>query len=516
MAHLALVTHWQSGGAEGGDYDYYRSNSCRRRYSRWSSEKDEEEADETSSQSGYEMGDVFDEGLSANHWSGRDGQEIHLGEIDLDQEEIVAPQPLEDWTISREEFEGYTGNAGMTLERWNHRAAVVIWPQRDHFQVLCSAGTDAAIVGLEAMVRKRKRFRKSEQDEQRSSCLEFADAIIDAWTPQRFRSSWRHDQDSIDRSTFVVMLQELDAPDLVCRFLAQVMPQDVGVQLHESFPAFCRRHGWKSFESSLVAVIDSSSTATILRNACWLEILCLERKNDPDRTELCRRLAKHIVAALTRIDRRRPKRRSPDDALDNWQDDNRPTQPIGRPALLTALVKSLVAVEAEKSLARLIDHTLALSAKYELNDVHLKTIFGLQAWLTRKSYKPNPAVSRWLEHCRAALEQRTAAAPQPPTDYRRAAKLSCDCDDCRELSRFLADLRQSVHKFSVAQNRRRHLHQIIDDNACDLNHITTRKGRPFTLVCTKTTASYEAACQVYSRDLENLKRLQSIQEAIER
>mgnify|MGYP000179807652 CR=1 FL=1 len=36
-------------------------------------------------------------------------------------------------------------NAGMTIERWYHRAAVVIWPRERHFDVLCGAGTDAAI-----------------------------------------------------------------------------------------------------------------------------------------------------------------------------------------------------------------------------------------------------------------------------------------------------------------------------------------------------------------------------------
>jgi hypothetical protein len=45
----------------------------------------------------------------------------------------------------------------------------------------------------------------------------------------------------------------------------------------------------------------------------------------------------------------------------------------------------------------------------------------------------------------------------------------------------------------VRKERRQHLHQIIDRHGCDLTHITDRRGSPQTLVCTKTTASYEAA-----------------------
>ena len=53
-----------------------------------------------------------------------------------------------------EEFEGYTGNAGMTLDRWYRHAAVVLWPQRTHFDVLCDAGLFHAVPALEAMVRR--------------------------------------------------------------------------------------------------------------------------------------------------------------------------------------------------------------------------------------------------------------------------------------------------------------------------------------------------------------------------
>jgi hypothetical protein len=149
-AHLALVTHWQSGSAEGDDYGYSRG---RQRYRSWSYDDDEDEQyfdDGT----GHEMGEVYEESVSINYWSNRDGNKIAYGEMDLDTAEIVSNVPREDWDLGREEFEGYTGNAGMTLERWYHRAAIVIWPKENNFRVLCDAGTDAPISGLKSMVGK--------------------------------------------------------------------------------------------------------------------------------------------------------------------------------------------------------------------------------------------------------------------------------------------------------------------------------------------------------------------------
>ena len=153
VAHLALATHWQSGSAEGGDYGY-------RRYSRWSYDEEDEEPDDGT---GHEMGEIYDESMSLDHWSDRQGRKIPLGRMNLQRDEIVSPKPPEEWELSREEFEGYTGNAGMTLERWYRRAAVVVWPQERHFEVLCNTGTDAAIAGLESMVTQGKRAAKSKR-----------------------------------------------------------------------------------------------------------------------------------------------------------------------------------------------------------------------------------------------------------------------------------------------------------------------------------------------------------------
>ncbi|MFZ0015160.1 MAG: 2OG-Fe(II) oxygenase, partial [Acidimicrobiia bacterium] len=139
VAHLALVTFWQSGSAEGGYDGGYRYGRYRRRY--WDNDDEYEYDDDDDDASLYEMGEVYDQSLVANHWSDRQGGKVGLGDIHLDEEEIVDYLAVEEWEASREEFEGYTGNAGMTLERWYHRAAVVIWPRDKHFEVLCTAGT---------------------------------------------------------------------------------------------------------------------------------------------------------------------------------------------------------------------------------------------------------------------------------------------------------------------------------------------------------------------------------------
>ncbi len=501
-AHLALVTHWQSGSAEGGDYGYSRG---RERYRSWSyDDEDGEDDDESFDEgTGHEMGEVYEESLSINHWSDRNGNKIAYGEMDLEKAEIVSNVPYEDWDLGREEFEGYTGNAGMTLERWYHRAAIVIWPKQNNFTVLCDAGTDAAISGLKSMVGTWKRIRKSDQPKQRESCLEFATAIIHTWSPPKFNYQSYAVKEKVDRSEFPLLLQELDDADLVVRFLTEVMPNDGKIQLGKAFPIFCKRHGWPTFEAGLTAIFDAASHETVGRNTALLETICLQRDKNADRMNVCKELAEHAVNALQRFDNH--------SSADDWR-----VERIDRAALLVSLVKSLVSVDCTEPLEELFDHTLSQNKTYDLTDARLAAIFALESWLGKKLGKTRRAISCWLEHCRTELEQRTEHAPTPFTDFRRAAKLSCNCADCRELSGFLADPDKSVNRFKVSKARRQHLHRIIDGNGCDLTHVTIRNTNPQTLVCTKTTASYQLACKVYARDTENLKRLRALEKKINR
>ena len=491
-AHLALITHWQSGSAEGDYGDTYGRGN----YSSWS--HDDEESNEPTD---YEMEEVFDESLSINYWSDRHGNKIAFGEMDLEEAEIVSDTPSADWDLSRQEFEGYTGNEGMTLERWYHRAAIVLWPKKNSFDVLCAAGTDAAISGLKSIVSDWKSAKKSDQPQQRKSCLEFAAAIITSWGPPRASLNPYLVKTQPDRSAFPDLLQELDDPELVVRLMNEVMPKDGNIQLGESFPSFAKRHGWPMFESGLTAIIAEPSPATISRNTTMLATLCLDRDKNVDRLNVCEHLAEQVVTAIQQLDNQ------PSKSASNFAK-------IDRAGLLTSLIKALLSIEATESLDKLIDHTLSHPQLHDLTDVHLAAIFALEPCWDRKLGKANRVVSRWLGHCRTELVRLTAHAPLAPTDFRRAEKLSCRCVDCLELSQFLANPSESAHRFPLRKERRQHLHQIIDRNKCDLTHVTTRTGSPFTLVCAKTTTSYQEACKVHARYLEDLKRLRAVEAKI--
>ena len=215
---------------------------------------------------------------------------------------------------------------------------------------------------------------------------------------------------------------------------------------------------------------------------------------------MCARLCEITVVGLERSDAEPPK--------NPWM-----LRELDRTALLVTLVNAMLDIGAKCPLRNLLAHTLAHRELYDLTDTHLAAIFKLAPRLEALS-PPGRAIGHWLSACRRELRARTAQAPQMPADYRRDAELSCKCTDCRTLARFLADPNERECRLPLNENRRGHLRGVINTNRCDVTHVTERKGRPFKLVCTKTTASYDRACETFERDQHNLSQLVGIEKGL--
>jgi hypothetical protein len=220
---------------------------------------------------------------------------------------------------------------------------------------------------MSPMVKSLKRATKTRREEKRQECLSFAAAIIDSWQPFAYRPSW--EQSDVDRNLFPVSLCELNDPQLVRRFLTELMPADSTVQLDKSFGKFCKQHGWASFERELTAVIEATTAATIARNAELLRLLCVLRDASAERIELCGRLSERMVHAVETLD---------NTPAQDWQ-----AREVDRAALLCSLVTAMLAVCEEKPLGRMIDYTLPCG-KFDLADTHLAAMFILEKRL-RKS-----------------------------------------------------------------------------------------------------------------------------------
>ena len=117
-------------------------------------------------------------------------------------------------------------------------------------------------------------------------------------------------------------------------------------------------------------------------------------------------------------------------------------------------------------------------------------------------------MQRLRQVCVAHLRARIAEPLEPPRDWTRASTLTCSCARCTLLAQFLADPGQPTWAFKAAEADRQHVAGTIRASGCDLDLVTERKGRPYTLICTKNQASYERRVQQRRADLAALARLE--------
>ena len=472
-AYLALLTLHELGEAEGDDYGGYNS-----RYS---------EPDD------YTMGEIYDRSLTAKKWTDPHGNPIDFGELTIDEEEIVSVIDLTD-VEPEEEFEGYTGNAGMELQRWYRHGAIVLWPENRHFEILCDAGIESALAGLQQMVKQWK--GDSADGELKQRCILFAQTILARW-PKR-ENNYIHYADDRKSHNMPALLDVLDDRELIAGYIGDVLDRDATEHPERSLARLCKRHGWLTYQKPLTLLLKNTNNSTITRNFTILESLCVNKDEHADRYSLCKGLAAHALRALKDLDGTK-------DDESSWHGKS-----SDRKELITLLFKSLKAVGATDPLAELVDHIVNLPEEYVLTTVQIPALFDLATWLGRTLGAECSSLVSWLDSCRRDLITRTENEPQPPSDWKRPVKLSCSCTYCRELSSFLNNPDETSHRFRLRKDRRQHLHQIIERHQCDTTHVTERRGSPQTLVCEKTNGTYERLHQAYKLDCEHLAKIEEI------
>ncbi len=492
QAYLSLLTLWESGAGE-DDYEP-------RRRGRWYHDDDDEE------QGDHEMVEIYETTLTAEHWSDSDGHCPAFGSMAVGREEIVPPESLTSVKPSTSSS-GYTGNEGVTVNRWYRHAAIVLWPNARHFDVLCDCGVQAAIASLRQSIETwQKTAKKNAASKER--CVEFATKVV-----ARCVSADCGDAEAND---FLEVLIALDVPELVRVFLRDIVGSNRVSKPGKAVRSACEKHGWETFQkeiTTMFTVMTAKSATQIAgpdvnlleRNLDLLEALCTSKSrrkgNDEERIKLCVKLAGVFAANLETLDKAATTAHS-------WQ-----YRIVKRSALLVSLTRSLLAIQQFELYSKIVARMLVDTKLYPLAD-HIKALTSLQPWLKTHLKTRCEGVSRWVVATRNQLESLTVQEPAPPSDFRREANIDCKCADCAELRRFLLDPKEEVHRFRMAEGRRSHLENTIGHPGCDVNCKTERVSSPHVLVCTKNTASFKARLKKYHENCQHLTTLRAIEKAL--
>ncbi len=135
---LALADVHETWSCE-DDWGYSGYGYGRRRRG-WSARYDEDDGDEeTDRDEDYTLIELFDSDVELRHWVGTSNKRVQAISGEVLDDEICFTKPSVDLEPFKSEHEGYTGNAGNTVDRWYHRAAVLLWPRTRTFAIRAKA-----------------------------------------------------------------------------------------------------------------------------------------------------------------------------------------------------------------------------------------------------------------------------------------------------------------------------------------------------------------------------------------
>jgi hypothetical protein len=484
MVHLAQVSRHLSQFADDGSFErsYSRSYRTPRR--------------------DLEIGETYEDDLSGTQWTDVRGQKQPWGDIAFDLSAIVSSVPIDDWKPTSEEFEGYTGNAGNTLDRWYHRSAIVVWRRDRHFDVVASSGAANSMPLYRSMTAKLAKTPTKRLEEARSDCIRFARAIITHWPHNFVGYGHPATQEKSPLDDFPEHLLTLHDRGTIAQFLTTLAERDSSLRLSSFVVAACRELGWSAFAKELKHLLSARPNThrrqeMPFRDVEWLSAFCCDKTADPNKSALAQELC---ALAVERFCEPRPPRPP------YYAPYHRRETSVAEKSL-PLLLKALAASGRDEDLSRVLQFVRESPAEFSLDDCQVPCLKSLVPWSQKQFGSVHPHLASWLVSVRQQLESATARQPAPPADWVRPADVACKCQFCAELNAFLADPANEVGRIPAREDARQHLIGMIGRHQCDVNHALERKGSPFSLVLTKTSGSFDRAVKRFEADRKLLSAL---------
>ena len=463
----------------------------------WYDDYDEDDDEYSGGASGgereYDVQDLVDSEVALTHWTGPDGTRLEETSLSVDGDEVCASTETGDLEPYSAEYEGYMGNWGNTLDRWYHRAAVVVWPRDqafanraetspawalDELAAMASAGdvpgAQAAVATLAPFWESALRGR-TPQDRGRVSgifgkALRAADAVADAESAaillRPFRIENLTDADVNPFAKIAGGYGQLWAAELLRTWFG-------GDQSAWAYGGGQDRPQWVAdWLPGLCAGLHATggggaAAARRLLDLAW------------------EWLGKDTGAGLASSS---PSRR--DEKLAG----------LGRPLASVLLAAAAIgAVGTRDAVCGYIRKQDEAVTALEMSALRAA------AEPPRDGARGDAGFGDLAADCAARLRARLARPRRASGDWSiELPSGGCTCHLCGTLGEFLGDKSRRTFEWPLAQQGRQHVHSRIDAAELPVTHVTRRQGRPYTLVLNKTDALFAREREGRARDETDL------------
>ncbi len=475
------------------DYDDYRYGR------RWDDDYDEDEYDDdgnSGNDTQYEIQDLIDSEVAITHWTGPDGTRLEETSLRVDGTEACASTPTGDLEPYSSEYEGYMGNWGNTLDRWYHRAAVIVWPREqafanraetspawalDELAAVATAG-DASVAQATAAtlapfwdgaLRARTGEERGRVSGLLGKALRAAAAVADAETAAMLLRPFRIENltDALGNSFGKI------ADGYGQQWTAQLLRTWFGGdQQAWAYSGGRERPQWVADRlPGLCAGLQATGSAGALASRQILDLAWEWLRND-------------IATGLASSS---PSYRG--EKLGG----------LGKP--LSSVLTAAAAIGAADTRDAVSGHIRKLQDTVTALEM---SALRAAAELPRDGARGNVGFGDLAADCAARLGARLARPQRASGDWSIGLPAGgCTCDLCDTLRVFLEDKSRRTFEWPLAKQRRQHVHSRIDTAELPVTHQTRRQGSPYTLILNKTEALFAREQEVRIGDETDLKWL---------
>ena len=466
-------------------------------YQDWYDEDDHENSsDEGGSEGEYDIQELIDSEVTLTHWTGPEGTRLEETSLYVDRREVCASTPTGHLAPYSSEYEGYMGNWGNTLDRWYHRAAVVVWPREQAFANRAESSPSWALDEIAAMA------SAGDVPGARAAAATVApfwDTVLGGRTPEDRGRVWRIFGPALRAADAVS-----DAPT-AAMLLRPFHIEDLDHESVESFGKIAGRYGQR-WTSELLRTWFGRDQPTWAygggqERPQWVAVrlpgLCarLHASGSVGATAAQRLidlawewLGQDIGTGLA----------SP---APSYRDEK--LGDLGRP--LASVLMAATAIGAASTRG-----TVSGYVREQRDVVTTLEMSALRAAteVSGDGARGDAGFGDLAADCAARLRTRLARPQRASGDWSVELPTgSCTCELCDTLRVFLEDKSRRTFQWPLAKERRRHVHARIDAAELPVTHMTRRQGRPFTLVLNKTDALFAREQEARTRDETDLEWL---------
>jgi hypothetical protein len=403
------------------------------------------------------------------HWLDRAGHLLNYEDSCGRAYRIIWTKANDEFDPFQSEYEGFMGNYGNTMDRWYHRAAIVLWQRSEHYAVHFEM--DPQHVMDELLM-----LSKSEGQEKKVS--EIIHTLLPVWG----NYLQHHLEKNMATSVFVLALY-VKEPALAEVMLTGLNLKALNAKTAKLFLSLQDFYGMPLCIRILNAWVEAKrQKREIFKFEKLSRIIEIFSKNQDNQQTLTHWLFEYQVKEINAADELLAKIESSFQLMNTA---------IERIKGAIDFIGACVITNDHMICVNFLKYMMAFPILYppiELVDV--------VAFFRR--YVQREVLAQWgcqelFNYVFSTLKKESAQGLRDATDWSIREKVSCQCQDCNSLRNFLESKTLKTMQWPLGKDRRQHINRQIECLGIPVTHQTKHEGSPHKLILTKTDELYMQA-----------------------